>query len=169
MDDRLNRFRQLEGPRSQASDGPERTSTSGRFDAVLGPGEKAPAGRPPGVAPLGAEEAGAESSSTREASPLAPETLASMQGSEAELEKLLLRELDRRPMHAGQQISLWRALMRRSVEQIEERPAWQRNLAIGLAVALAALVVGSLLVSGPKLWHLLATVGIGVLLVRRQV
>ena len=140
-----------------------------------GPGEKAPAGRPPGVAPLRDEEAGEpppaphaphESSSTKAAPPLAPESLAAMKGSEAELEKLLLRELDRRPTHAGQQISLWRALMRRSVEQIEERPAWQLKLAIGLAVALAALVVGSLLISGPKLWHILAVVGLGILLVR---
>jgi hypothetical protein len=176
MDDRLNRFRQLEGPRSQASDGPERTSTTGRFDAVLGPGEKAPAGPPPGAAPLLAEEAGerrpAQSPATptrQEAPPISPETLAAMKGNQAELEERLLRELDRRPMHAGQQISLWRALMRRSVEQIEERPAWQGNLAIGLAVALAAFVVGSLLVSGPKLWHLLAAVGIGILLVRHRV
>ena len=47
MDDETrDRFRQLEGPRSDAPAAPEHTPTSDRFDVVLAPGEKPPAGRP---------------------------------------------------------------------------------------------------------------------------
>ena len=47
MDDQTrDRFRQLEGPRSDAPAGPAHTPTSDRFDVVLAAGEKPPAGRP---------------------------------------------------------------------------------------------------------------------------
>jgi hypothetical protein len=47
MDDETrDRFRQLEGPRSDAPAGPTHTPTSDRFDVVLASGEKPPAGRP---------------------------------------------------------------------------------------------------------------------------
>lgn len=46
MDDETrDRFRQLEGPRSEAAGEPNHTVTSDRFDVVLAPGEKPPANR----------------------------------------------------------------------------------------------------------------------------
>ena len=48
MDDETrDRFRQLEGPRSDAPAEPIQTRTSERFDVLLAPGQKAPVIRPP--------------------------------------------------------------------------------------------------------------------------
>jgi hypothetical protein len=170
MDDRLNRFRQLEGPRDRSSEAPERTSTSGRIDAVLGPGEKAPAAPPqaPAAAPgeESAEQAGGAGPPGRPA--LSPEALAAMKGNPAELEAVLLRELERRPMHAGKQISLWRSLMRRSVEEIDGRPLVPIQVAVPLAALLACIAGGGLLLVGFRFWQLLAMAGVVFLLARRR-
>src|SRR5512142_239525 len=101
MANRLDRFRQLEKPRERSAEGPERTSTSGRIDAVLGPGERAP------VVPMPpSEEPPAAAPAAKEPTPLSPEALAAMKGKAADLEAMLRRELDQQPMHAGKQITL---------------------------------------------------------------
>ncbi len=158
MANRLDRFRQLEKPRERSAEGPERTSTSGRIDAVLGPGEKAPAVPvPPPCAEPTAEGA-------TEGVPLSPEALAMMKGKAADLEAALRRELDREPMHAGKQITLFRILMRRSVEELEGSHAG--GVAFGVALVLTAFTFGSCVVMGPRLWQLLPVAGIVILLLR---
>ena len=170
MVDRLNRFRQLEKPRGRGPEAPERTSTSGRIDAVLGPGEKAPAVAPPAPAASPGEEpdghAAAGGPASNQAPPISPEILATMKGNHAELESLLMRELDRQPMHAGRQISLWRALMRRSVDELEGMPSHPTSIAFGVAAVLVAFSFGSCVVTGPRLWHLFAVAAIVFFLLR---
>jgi hypothetical protein len=163
MADRLNRFRQLEGPREPAGPAAGRTSTTGRIDAVLGPGEKAPAG--PAAAPP-TDDGGATAAPgppAEEPVPISPETLAAMKGSRAELEALLMRELERRPRHAGEQITLFRSIMRRSVEEIEGRHEGPGRYLTGVAVVLGIFSLGGLLLAGPRLWQLLFAVGAGIL------
>lgn len=168
MDDRFNRFRQLERPRERGAENPERTSTSGRIDAVLGPGEKAPAAPPtPVVAP--AEPPGPPAPAApagNDGPPLTPETLAAMKGPAADLEAILLSELERQPMHAGKQITLWRILMRRSVEELEGRASHPSSIAFAVAAVLAAITIGGCVVSGPHPWQLIPVAAIVFLLLR---
>jgi hypothetical protein len=170
MDDRLNRFRQLEKARERGPEGRERTSTSGRIDAVLGPGEKAPAvppqapGAPSGDEP--GERAPASGAAGSESPPLSPEALAAMKGSQADLEAILMRELERQPMHAGRQITLWRSIMRRSVEELEGRTSHPSSIAFAVAAVLTAFTFGSCVVAGPRLWQLLFAAMIVFLLLR---
>jgi hypothetical protein len=43
------------------------------------------------------------------------------------------------------------------------------NLPVITAVVLALFLLGSLMVYGPRLWHLPVVVGVGLLLVRRRI
>jgi hypothetical protein len=231
-DETLNRFRQLEGPRSDAADEPAHSPTSDRFDVVLAPGEKPPLGRPSSAfrppteghmsisvdaegfkavprndcpscerpnnlfdrkcvncgARLDTGEARAyneklwrasqpESGQQGSASelpvpggkPLSPQQEAARR---AALEELAAREMGRRPRRAGEQISLWRSMMGGGASAFDEEPSTFRpsgNLPVITAVALALFLLGSLMVYGPRLWHLPVVVGVGLLLVRRRI
>jgi len=54
----------------------------------------------------------------------------------------------------------------------DEQPSTLRasgNLPVITAVVLALFLLGSLMVYGPRLWHLPVVVGVGLLLVRRRI
>lgn len=232
MDDETrDRFRQLEGPRSEAADQPAHTATSDRFDVVLAPGEKPPANRLSSAFRPPAEDgssiavdaegfkavprndcprcerpnnlfdrtcvncgarldtpaartyneklwrASRPEAEAQEPVPgipapeggaLSPEQEAARR---AELEALAAREMSRRPRRAGEQIALWRVLTGRADPFDEERapPKSAGNLPVIAAVVLALFLLGSLMVYGPRLWHLPIVVGVGLLLVRRRI
>ena len=233
MDDETrDRFRQLEGPRSEAADEPAHTATSDRFDVVLAPGEKPPATRlssafrPPAEdgssiavdaqgfeavprndcprcerpnnlfdrtcvncgarldtpaartyneklwrasRPDAEAQKPARERPAPEAGGLSPEQQATLR---AELEALAAREMGRHPRRAGEQIALWRFIMGRNVAPPDEERAGfgpRGNLPVLAAVVLALFLLGSLMVYGPRLWHLLVVVGVGLLLVRRRI
>ena len=231
-DDTLNRFRQLEGPRSDVPDAPAHTPTSDRFDVVLAPGEKPPAARPSSAfrpptekhVAISVDEEGFKAvprndcprcerpnnlfdrkcvncgarldtpaarayneklwrASQPEAEqqgsapdlpvpgtePLSPQEEAARR---AALEELAVREMGRRPRRAGEQISLWRSMMGVGANAFDEQPSTLRasgNLPVITAVVLALFLLGSLMVYGPRLWHLPVVVGVGLLLVRRRI
>jgi hypothetical protein len=233
MDDETrDRFRQLEGPRSDAPDEPGRTPTDQRFDVLLAPGEKPPASRPSSAfrAPAQGQAAVAvdaegfkavprndcprcerpnnlfdrkcvncgarldtvEARSYNEklwragqpegerSQPVAGvpaqerEVLSPQQEAvrRATLEELAAREMSRRPRRAGEQISLWRSMTGRGQNPFDEESAGSRskgNLPVIVAVALALFLLSSLLVYGPRLWHLPMVIGVGLLLVRRRI
>ena len=231
-DETIKRFRQIEGPRSDAPEEPAHTDTSERFDVLLAPGEKPPANRlasafrPPveddSSIPVDAEgfkavprndcprcerpnnlfdrtcvncgtrldtfEARAYNEqlwrfSQPETEPqkpvrerpapkgtvLSPEQEAARR---AELEELAAREMGRRPRRAGDQIAMWRTLTGRSVQESDGERAGERsggNLPVLAAVVLALFLLGSLMVYGPRLWHLPVVLGVGILLGRRRI
>jgi hypothetical protein len=231
-DETINRFRQIEGPRSDAPDEPDHTRTSERFDVLLAPGEKPPANRlssafRPAVEdgssiPVDAEgfnavprndcprcerpnnlfdltcvncgtrldtpEARAHNEKLWRASQraadsqepvrepstpvvvgISPQQQAAIR---AQLEALAVREMSRHPRQAGEQIALWRFIMGRNVAPLDEERAGLRprgNLPVLVAVVLALFLLGSLMVSGPRLWHLPVVVGVGLLLVRKRI
>jgi hypothetical protein len=228
----LNRFRQLEGPRSDAPDAPAHTPTSDRFDVVLAPGEKPPAGRPSSAfrppaeghssiavdaegfkavprndcprcerpnnlfdrkcvncgarldtpaarshneklwrasQPESEQEGPAPELPIPGAEPLSPPQEAARRTA---LEELAAREMGRRPRRAGEQIALWRFIMGRNVAPLDEESAGYPsggNLPVLAAVVLALFLLGSLMVYGPRLWHLPVVVGVGLLLLRRRI
>jgi hypothetical protein len=90
-----------------------------------------------------------------------------------ELEALAAREMGRRPRRAGEQIALWRAIMRRGLEEdnrFEEEFATRKsraNLPVSAAVVLALFLLATLMGCGLRWWHLPVALAIGVLLVRR--
>ena len=231
-DETINRFRQIEGPRSDAPDEPDHTPTSERFDVLLAPGEKPPANRlssafrppPEGSSsiPVDAEgfnavprndcprcerpnnlfdrtcvncgtrldtpEARAHNEKLWRASqtavesqepvrepsaPEAPGLSAQQQAAiRIELEALAAREMGRHPRRAGEQIALWRFIMGRNVAPPNEYRVELKstgNLPVIAAVVLALFLLGSLMVYGPRLWHLPVVVGVGLLLVRRRI
>jgi hypothetical protein len=231
-DDTRDRFRQLEGPRSDALEDPPHTATSDRFDAVLAPGEKAPASRPSAAfrpptekhaaitvdaegfkavprndcprcerpnnlfdrkcvncgARLDTPAARAHNEKLWRAglpevewSPPVPGIPASEQEAlspqqeaarRAAMEDLAVREMSRRPRRAGEQISLWRTMTGRGLNPFDEERAGSQsggNLPVVAAVALALFLLTSLLVCGPRLWHLPLVIGVGLLLVRRRI
>jgi hypothetical protein len=173
----LDRFRQLEGPRRQAAPESAPSHTSGRFDAVLGPGERPPVALdrddgPAAPAPAASDPTPPDLPAPELDRPAPPpaadvplESQARMSASRAELEELVAAELNQRPMHAGQQIAIWRAIMRRSVDQIDRGHGLRAGAPIGVAVLLALFLLGSLMVAGPRLWHLLLGAGVVLLLV----
>jgi len=233
MDDETrDRFRQLEGPRSDAPAGTAHTSTSDRFDVVLASGEKPPAGRPSSAfrppeqaqvsiavdaegfkavprndcprcerpnnlfdrkcvncgTRLDSPEARAHNEKLWRAglpevewSPPVPGVPAPEQEAlspqheaarRAALEKLAAREMSRRPRRAGEQISLWRSMTGRGLNPFDEDPTQPRsggNLPVITAVVLALFLLSTLLVYGPRLWHLPVVIGVGLLLVRRKI
>jgi hypothetical protein len=88
------------------------------------------------------------------------------------LEELAAREMSRRPRRAGEQISLWRSMTGRGRNLFDEESAGSRssgNLPIIAAVSLALFLLSSLLVYGPRWWHLPVVLGVGLLLVRRRI
>jgi hypothetical protein len=90
----------------------------------------------------------------------------------AALEELAAREMSRRPRRAGEQISLWRSMTGRGRNPFDEESAGPRsrgNLPVVAAVALALFLLSSLLVYGPRLWHLPVVLGVGILLGRRRI
>jgi hypothetical protein len=230
MDDETrDRFRQLEGPRGESTPEPAHTPTSDRFDVVLAPGEKPPAGRPSSAfrppdqaqasiavdaegfkavprndcprcerpnnlfdrkcvncgTRLDSPEARAHNekmwrSSQPQMEPQepAPKLPALNVGApspqqeaarRAEMEAMAAREMSRRPRRAGEQIALWRTLTG-GVDPFngEPRARSNGNLPVIAAVVVALFLLGSLMVYGPRLWHLLMVVGVGILLGRRR-
>jgi len=90
----------------------------------------------------------------------------------AAMEELAAREMGRRPRRAGEQISLWRSMTGRGLDPFDEGRTGTRsggNLPVVAAVALALFLLTSLLVYGPRLWHLPLVIGVGLLLVRRRI
>jgi hypothetical protein len=233
MDDETrDRFRQLEGPRSDAPDAPAHTPTSDRFDVVLAPGEKPPVGRPSSAfrppteghmsisvdaegfkavprndcprcerpnnlfdrkcvncgarldtpevrayneklwranLPESEQQESAPEPPVPGAEPRAPQQEAARR---AALEELAARETGRRPRRAGEQIALWRSMLGGGAAAFDEEPSTSRrsgNLPVITAVVLALFLLGSLMVYGPRLWHLPVVVGVGLLLVRRRI
>jgi hypothetical protein len=60
----------------------------------------------------------------------------------------------------------------RGLNPFDEDPTQPRsggNLPVITAVVLALFLLSSLLVYGPRLWHLPVVVGVGLLLVRRKI
>jgi hypothetical protein len=233
MDDETrDRFRQLEGPRSDDPDEPDHAPTSDRFDVVLAPGKKPPAPRPSSAfrapaerhAPITVDAEGFQAVprndcphcerpnnlfdrkcincgarlDTVEArahneklwragrpevewSPPVPGVPAAEQEAlspqheaarRAALEEPALREISRRPRRAGEQIPLWRSMTGRGRNPFDEEGAGPRsrgNLPVVAAVALALFLLSSLLVYGPRWWHLPVVLGVGLLLVRRRI
>jgi hypothetical protein len=103
------------------------------------------------------------------AAPLSPQQEAARR---AALEELAAREMCRRPRRAGEQISLWRSMLGGGANAFDEEPTTFRssgNLPVITAVTLALFLLGSLMVYGPRLWHLPVVVGVGLLLVRRRI
>ena len=232
MDDETrDRFRQLEGPRSDVPDEPDHSRTSERFDVLLAPGEKPPARRPSSAfrppaeaqTPVSVDAEGfkavprndcphcerpnnlfdrkcvncgarLDTPAARahneklwraglpevERSPPVPgvpaperEELSPQQEAarRAALEELAAREMSRRPRRAGEQISLWRSMTGRGLDPFDEQGAQPRssgNLPVITAVALALFLLSSLLVYGPRLWHMPVVLGVGLLLGRRR-
>jgi hypothetical protein len=232
MDDETrDRFRQLEGPRSDAPDEPDHSPTDQRFDVMLAPGEKPPAPRPSSAfrpptekhaaivvdaegfkavprndcprcerpnnlfdrkcvncgARLDTPAARAHNEKLWRAglpevewSPPVPGVPAPVQEAlspqqeaarRAAMEELAVREMSRRPRRAGEQISLWRSMTGRGRNPFDEESAGPRpsgNLPVVAAVALALFLLTSLLVYGPRLWHLPVVLGVGILLGRRR-
>jgi hypothetical protein len=233
MDDETrDRFRQLEGPRSDSPAGPTQTRTSQRFDALLAPGEKPPVTRPTSAFRPPAEEsdsvavdaegfnavprndcprcerpnnlferrcvncgtrldtpaarahnekvwrAGLPESKPQESAPelpapggkpLTPQQEAARR---AALEELAAREMGRRPRRAGEQIALWRAITGQAASPVDPESSTsgpRGNLPVVAAVALGLFLLGSLMVYGPRLWHLPVVVGVGLLLVRKRI
>ena len=152
---KMDRFRQLEGPRRAPAPAAARSHASSRFDAVLGPGEKAPAVLDPPP--------------TQSAPPpAAVDERARQDVAQAAIEDMVVAELNRRPMHAGQQITLWRTLMKRDAQEIDESCRVRIGWPTGIALVSGLFILGSLLVAGPRAWHLLlAAVGLALFLVRR--
>jgi hypothetical protein len=158
--DKMDRFRQLEGPRRSPAPAATRSNAASRFDAVLGPGEKAPAvPEPPPI-----------SETTVEAAPpmAADGGQAQQPAQQAAWEAAVVAELNRRPMHAGQQIALWRALMKRGSQEIDESCRMRISLPVGIALVGGLFFLGSLLVTGPRLWHLFLLLGAGLFFLRRK-
>jgi hypothetical protein len=154
----MDRFRQLEGPRRSSAPSAARSNASSRFDAVLGPGEKAPAvPEPPPISETAAEAAPAPADSDQ----------ARQDAEQAALEAAVIAELNRRPMHAGQQITLWRTLMKRSSQEIDDSCRLRSSAPLGVAVLGGLFFLGSLLVTGPRAWHLLILLGGGLFYLRR--
>jgi hypothetical protein len=88
------------------------------------------------------------------------------------LEELAAREMSRRPRRAGEQISLWRSMTGRGRNPFDEESTGSRssgNLPVIAAASLALFLLSSLLVYGPRLWHLPVVIGVGLLLVRRRI
>lgn len=156
---KLDRFRQLEGPRRTTAPAAARSNASSRFDAVLGPGEKAPAvPEPPPISETTVEPPPA---------PVEPEQ-AQTDAQQAAWEAAVIAELNRRPMHAGQQITMWRALMKRGSQEIDESCRVRISVPVGVALVSGLFFLGSLLVTGPRVWHLLILVGAGLFYLRRR-
>ena len=81
-------------------------------------------------------------------------------------------EILERSRRAGEQISLWRTMTGRGLNPFDEERAGSQsggNLPVVAAVALALFLLTSLLVYGPRLWHLPLVIGVGLLLVRRRI